>query len=35
MFPSRRLCFNCSDAAMNMIIDGRGGTVSAAGPQVI
>lgn len=35
MFPSSRLCFNCSDAAMNMIIDGRGGTVSAAGPQVI
>lgn len=35
MFPSSRLCFNCSDAAMNMIIDGRRGTVSAAGPQVI
>lgn len=35
MFPSSRLSLNCSDAAMNMIIDGRRGTVSAAGPQVI
>ena len=29
MFPSSRL-FNCSDAAVNILIDGRGGTVSAA-----
>lgn len=33
MFPSSRLCFNCSDAAMNILIYSRGGTVSAAGPQ--